>query len=60
MESILETKALTLVQFLQGLRGELHVNLEEGTCGLAVRCAQAPGARSCGLQPAAECPAEGG
>ena len=30
MESILETKAITLVQFLQGLRGELHVTLEEG------------------------------
>src|SRR5215471_14501981 len=31
MESILETKAVTLVQFLQGLRGELHVTIEEGT-----------------------------
>jgi len=31
MESIVETKAATLVQFLQGLRGELHVTLEEGT-----------------------------
>jgi transposase len=31
MESIIETKALTLLQFLQGLRGELHVTLEEGT-----------------------------
>ena len=31
MESIIETKAITLVQFLQGLRGELHVTLEEGT-----------------------------
>jgi transposase len=31
MESIIETKAATLVQFLQGLRGELHVTLEEGT-----------------------------
>jgi transposase len=30
MESIIETKAITLVQFLQGLRGELHVTLEEG------------------------------
>ena len=30
MESILETKAITLVQFVQGLRGELHVTLEEG------------------------------
>jgi transposase len=31
MESIIETKAITLLQFLQGLRGELHVTLEEGT-----------------------------
>ena len=31
MESIVGTKAVTLLQFLQGLRGELHVTLEEGT-----------------------------
>src|SRR5271167_165491 len=31
MESIIETKALTIVQFVQGLRGDLHVTLEEGT-----------------------------
>ena len=31
MESIIETQAITPVQFLQGLRGELHVTLEEGT-----------------------------
>ena len=31
MESIIETKASALVQFLDGLRGELHVTLEEGT-----------------------------
>jgi transposase len=31
MESIIETKASTVVQFLQGLRGELHVTFEEGT-----------------------------
>ena len=32
MESILETKAATVLQFLQGLRGSLRVTLEEGTC----------------------------
>jgi transposase len=32
MESILETKAATVLQFIQGLRGNLHVTLEEGTC----------------------------
>jgi transposase len=31
MESILETKASTVVQFVQGLRGDLHITLEEGT-----------------------------
>jgi transposase len=31
MESIIETKTLTIVQFVQGLRGDLHVTLEEGT-----------------------------
>jgi transposase len=30
MESIVETKARTLLDFLDGLRGELHVTLEEG------------------------------
>jgi transposase len=32
MESILETKAATILQFVQGLRGGLHVAFEEGTC----------------------------
>jgi transposase len=31
MESIVETKASTLLDFLHGQRGELHVTLEEGT-----------------------------
>ena len=31
MECVIETKALTIVQFFQGLRGDLHVTLEEGT-----------------------------
>jgi transposase len=31
MEAILETKAETILQFLRGLRGSLHVTLEEGT-----------------------------
>src|ERR1017187_7900308 len=32
MESIVETKAVTILQFIQGLRGSLHVTFEEGTC----------------------------
>jgi len=31
MESIPETKGRTIVQFVQGLRGDLHLTLEEGT-----------------------------
>ena len=32
MESIIETKAATILQFVHGLRGSVHVSLEEGTC----------------------------
>src|ERR1700726_3351425 len=32
MECILETNAATILQFIHGLRGSLHVTLEEGTC----------------------------
>jgi len=31
MESILETKAMTILQFVQGLRGDVRVTFEEGT-----------------------------
>ena len=31
MECVIETKASTILEFLQGLRGSLHVTLEEGT-----------------------------
>jgi Transposase/Family of unknown function (DUF5681) len=31
MECVIETKAITVLQFLGGLRGELHVTFEEGT-----------------------------
>jgi hypothetical protein len=32
MESIVETKAATILQLLRGWRGSWHVTLEEGTC----------------------------
>jgi transposase len=32
MEAILETNAEMILQFIRGLRGSLHVTLEEGTC----------------------------
>ena len=31
MESIVETKANSILQFIHGLQGELHVTWEEGT-----------------------------
>jgi transposase len=31
MEFIIETKTITILQFIQGLRGDLHVTFEEGT-----------------------------
>ena len=31
LECVVETKASILLQFIDGLRGELHVTFEEGT-----------------------------
>lgn len=31
MECVIETKAITILPFVQGLRGSLHVIFEEGT-----------------------------
>ena len=31
MESVIETKANIIVEFIDGLRGDVHVTLEEGT-----------------------------
>jgi hypothetical protein len=41
IESIVETKAMTILQFVQGLRGTLLVTFEEGTWALLVRPSQA-------------------
>jgi hypothetical protein len=42
IESILETEAMTILQFVQGFRGNLQVTFEEGTwAGLVVRPSQA-------------------
>jgi hypothetical protein len=37
MESILETKAATILQLLHGLSGSLHVTFEERTCAAWLR-----------------------
>ena len=31
MESVIETKANMILEFIDGLRGDVHVTLEEGT-----------------------------
>ena len=55
MESVIETKASSILQFLHGLRGELHVTWERRNLGgLAVRSAATPGGGSAGLQSAAQ------
>jgi hypothetical protein len=39
MKSILETKAATILQFIHGLRGGLHVTFEEGDLrGVITQC----------------------
>jgi len=42
MESIIETKAITILQFIQGLRGDLHVTFEEGTWAAWLPSASSP------------------
>jgi hypothetical protein len=41
MECILETRAATILEFIQGLRGTLSLTFEEGTC-LATRSTPTP------------------
>src|ERR1700680_3361878 len=55
MESILETKAATILEFVAGLRGTLSVTFEEGTWALSQLCAfcsprQAKGKRKLALR----------
>ena len=60
MESIVETKASSILQFIHGLRGELHVNLGRRNVGVwALRSAATPGGASAGLRSAAQCLVKG-
>ena len=60
MESIIETKASSLLQFIHGLRGELHVTWEEGTwAAWLYGLAPAPRAPSAGLRSPPQCPIKG-
>ena len=47
MESILETKAATILQFIHGVRGSLHVTFEEGTCAAWLHDLLKPTSRKC-------------
>jgi hypothetical protein len=56
MECVIETKASTLVQFLDGLRGDLRVTFEEGTwAAWLYGLAEAPRHGSTGVQYAKKC-----
>src|SRR6266516_3268859 len=54
MESILETKASTILEFFAGLRGTLSVTFEEGTWAAWLYDAQAPRCQSRSLQSTPE------
>jgi hypothetical protein len=47
MESIVETKASSILQFIHGLRGELHVTWEEGTGRVGSTICCSPRWRAC-------------
>ena len=56
MESIVETKASSILQFIHGLRGELHVTWEEGPGHLgSTICWATPGDASAGLRSVMQC-----
>ena len=60
MECVIETKASMILQFINGLRGDLHVTFEEGTSGrLAVRLAEAARDEISGVRSSKECLHEG-
>ena len=61
METILETKASSILQFLHGLRGELHVTWEEGTWAAWLYDLLQPQVEQVlGLQSAPQCLIKGG
>ena len=60
MECVLETKAATILEFIQGLRGTLAVTFEEGILAAWLHDLLEPPCQSAGsLRSAQECAAEG-
>ncbi len=59
MEAILETKAETILQFIRGLCGSVHVTLEEGTCAAWLHDLLKP-SRKCWSVIRARTPSSGG
>ena len=60
MECVIETKASMILQFIDGLRGDVQVTFEEGTWGrLVVRPAETSCHEGGGLRSASECLAAG-
>jgi hypothetical protein len=60
MESIIETEANTILQFIHGVRGDLHVTFERKDLGgLVVRLAEAARPRARGMRSAGKRSAEG-
>jgi hypothetical protein len=61
MESIIETKASTILQFIQGLRGDLYLTFEEGTwAAWLYDVLKTARDQSRGVQPPQECLTERG
>ena len=59
LEAILETKAETMLQFIHGLRGSLHVTFEEGTSADWLYALLKPHVTEVLVcDPAEECPVE--
>jgi hypothetical protein len=60
MEGVIETKASMILQFIDGLRGDLQVTFEEGTSAAwVVRLAETARDETGGVRSAKECLHEG-
>jgi hypothetical protein len=56
MECVIETKASMILQFVDGLRGDVHVTFEEENLGrMVVRSAEAPRHETSGLRSSPKC-----